>query len=135
MQNVKEQIDRLKIVYSKTTDVSLAEVLCVDKNTVSGWKSRKAVPMAVFKKVSQNENISLDWLLTGDGSMKLSGDSIYNIIGQTLHLDSDDTARVVQELLSDADMREMIELLPYASKEFIGSVKNRLEEFKKLSKI
>jgi hypothetical protein len=91
--------------------------------------------METLLECMQNEPVSVDWLLTGNGSMRLTGDSIHNIIEQTLQLDNDDTARVVQELLSDADMREMIELLPYASKEFIGSVKNRLEEFKKLSKI
>jgi hypothetical protein len=125
----------MKKVYSVHTDKALADVLGKDKNTVSAWKKRGSVPIDVSRRVSLENTISLNWLLTGDGQMNLSGDSIHKIIEQTIHLDSDDTARVVQELFSDADTREMIELLPYASKEFIISVRNRLEEFKKLSKI
>lgn len=135
MQNVKEQINRLKIVYSKNTDVSLSKALNVDKNTVSGWKARQGVPMAVFKKVSQNEGISLDWLLTGNGSMRLQGDSMDNILRSTLGLNDDQVLQRMHKLLEDQETREMIELLPYATKEFIEAVKNRLEEFKKLSKI
>jgi hypothetical protein len=135
MTSVQSQMERMKKVYEVHTDKALADVLGKDKNTVSAWKKRGAVPIDVSRRVSLENTISLDWLLTGNGSMRLTGDSIHNIIGQTLQLDSDDIARVFQELLSDADMRDMIELLPYATKEFIGSVKNRLEEFKKLSKI
>jgi len=135
MISVQSQIERMKKVYGVHTDKALADMLGKDKNTVSAWKKRGSVPMDVSRRVSLENTISLNWLLTGSGSMRLSGDSIYSIVREGFFLNGDDTERVVQELLSDADMREMIELLPYASKEFIISVRNRLEEFKRLSKI
>lgn len=135
MKSVLDQIQRLKEVYGKKSDTSLAEALSISKNTVCGWKKRNAVPMDLLKKVSTNENISIDWLITGDGSMHLSGDSMSHILKSTLGLDDDEVLQRMQKLLEDQETREMIELLPYASKEFIESVKNRLEEFKKLSKI
>jgi hypothetical protein len=73
MNTTNSQIDRLKQVYNKKTDVSLAEALGVDKNTVSVWKKRKAIPSGVLVEVSMVNQISMDWLLNGDT------DSINNV--------------------------------------------------------
>lgn len=135
MKNVQSQIKRMKQVYDIHTDKALADTLGKDKNTVSAWKKRGAVPIDVLRRVSLENTVSLDWLITGEGSMHLSGDSMSHILKSTLGLDDDEVLQRMRELLEDQETREMIELLPYATKEFIEAVKNRLEEFKKLSKI
>jgi len=124
MQNVADQVDRLKKVFRVKTDVALAERLGKDKNTVSVWRRRKSIPLDVFRKVSVDESVSIDWLESGVGSMELqSADQTLNEIG------------LISGLLSDNRSIRIVELLPYAPKEFIDQVISRLEEFKKLSQL
>lgn len=124
MQNVADQIDRLKKVFHVKTDVALAEKLGKDKNTVSVWRRRKSIPLDVFRKASVDESVSMDWLVSGLGSMELqSADQTLNEIS------------LISGLLSDNRSIRIVELLPYAPKEFIDQVISRLEEFKKLSQL
>lgn len=137
MESVLGQIERLKKVYSNKknialaralgfdentvteckTDTALARALGVDKNTVSVWKNRNEIPANVLKKVSKNENISLDWLLSGVGQMEI--------------MSSDEQ---FQKILAESDLnRKVSNLLQYAPKPFIEQLITRLEEFKRLS--
>lgn len=124
MQNVADQVERLKKVFRVKTDVALAEKLGKDKNTVSVWRRRNSIPLDVFRKVSVDESVSLDWLVSGVGSMELqSADQTLNEIS------------LISGLLSDNRSIRIVELLPFAPKEFIDQVISRLEEFKKLSQL
>ena len=124
MQNVSDQVDRLKKVFKVKTDVALAEKLGKDKNTVSVWRRRKSIPLDVFRKVSVDESVSIDWLVSGVGNMELqSADQTLNEIG------------LLSGLLSNNQSIKIVELLPYAPKEFIDQVISRLEEFKRLSQL
>lgn len=124
MQNVADQVERLKKVFHVKTDVALAEKLGKDKNTVSVWRRRNSIPQNVFRKVSVDESVSMDWLVSGVGSMELqSADQTLNEIS------------LISGLLSDNRSIRIVELLPYAPKEFIDQVISRLEEFKKLSQL
>lgn len=139
MENVLGQIERLKKVYSAKkniqllqalgfdentvteckTDTALARALGVDKNTVSVWKKRNEIPINVLKKVSKNENISLDWLLSGVGEMEITS--------------SDEQ---FQKILAKNDLkRKVYNLLDFAPKPFVEQLIIRLEEFKRLSDI
>ena len=136
MTNVLDQIDRLKQVYNKKTDVSLAEVLGISKITVSGWKKRKAIPAEIFKRVAQNENISMDWLLRGIGKMNIEVD--YGQIQDTnyeysarLSPENDEHLRIISE--DENNEHLIMELLRYAPKPFIEQLITRLDEFKRLS--
>jgi hypothetical protein len=124
MQNVADQVDRLKKVFRVKTDVALAERLGKDKNTVSVWRRRKSIPLDVFRKVSVDESVSIDWLVSGVGSMELQSAE------QTLNEIS-----LISGLLSDNRSVKIVELLPYAPKEFIDQVISRLEEFKRLTQL
>lgn len=124
MQNVIYQIDRLKKVYDVRTDTALATKLEKDKNTVSVWKRRESVPMEVLKSVSIKENVSLDWLSSGKGAMKITSS------GELL-----DTVSMLGGLFSDERSIKIVQLLPYAPKEFLDQLVERLEAFKKLSSI
>jgi len=124
MQNVISQLDRLKKIYEVRTDTDLAKALQKDKNTVCVWKRRGAIPSDVFMKVSLDESISIDWLINGSGKKEITP---LDEISEKISL--------VDGLLSDERSIKIVQLLPYAPKEFLDQIITRLEEFKKLSKI
>ena len=63
----KDAIERLKKGLNLSSDNALAELLGISKATLSNWKSRNSIDIPlVFSKCEQ---ISIDWLLTGYGSM------------------------------------------------------------------
>ena len=72
MRSVIEIIDRIKLVYNVEKDSQLLPVSGIKSNTLSTWKARGEVPLKNLDDISQNENISLDWLLNGKGTMLLS---------------------------------------------------------------
>ncbi|MFW5700637.1 MAG: helix-turn-helix domain-containing protein [Cyclobacteriaceae bacterium] len=60
-------IDRLKAYFQVDTDSQLAKKLGVLPTTLSNWKARSSIDYnLIFTKC---ENISYDWLLTGEGEM------------------------------------------------------------------
>lgn len=63
----KDIILRLKTAMNIQSDNVLAEALGVSKGTLSNWKVRNSIDFAlVFSKCKQ---ISIDWLITGEGEM------------------------------------------------------------------
>ena len=70
MKNVIEKekvLERLKAAYNIKKNTELAAFLGISKPTLSNWGSRNSIDYdLVFSKC---ENINLDWLLTGRGSM------------------------------------------------------------------
>lgn len=67
---VKAVLDRLSLVLGAKTSQSLAEKLGVSPQTVSSWKARESVPYAQCVDMAERHNVSLDWLLTGEGPMR-----------------------------------------------------------------
>lgn len=70
MNNFREIMDRLKQYYGVKTDKAVGEKLGVNANTIKTWSNRGKVPMDTLLKSIQNETISTDWLLTGEGEPK-----------------------------------------------------------------
>ena len=62
-------IDRLKTALRLRTDIELAEYLCVKQNTISGWKSRDTLDYKKIIEICDTNNISFDWLFSGEGRM------------------------------------------------------------------
>ncbi len=60
---------RLKIVTNAATDTALAKALGISPQTLSSWKIRDSIPYALCVSLARERGISLDWLLTGEGSM------------------------------------------------------------------
>lgn len=124
MQDVVSQIERLKKIYNLKTDTALAERIGKDKNTVSVWKRRQSIPLEVLKRISDEENISMEWLVSGTGAMKKV------TAGEAL-----DTISMMEGLFSDDRSVRIVKLLRYAPKEFVDQIIERLEEFKRLSQL
>ena len=89
-QNTKEILDRLKKALNVRTDTDLAKYLGVKQNTISTWKSRNSFDYKLIFSICDENNIDIDWLLTGEGEMFrkkdgntqiAEGDGINQIIG------------------------------------------------------
>ena len=89
----KDAIERLKTGLNLSSDNALAELLGISKTTLSNWKSRNSIDIPlVFSKCEQ---ISIDWLLTGHGSMlKTKGDTNASPTGDTCLSSAKDTNKV-----------------------------------------
>ncbi len=70
MNTAEKILNRLAQALGTTKDIELAQVLRIKHNTISSWKKRDAVPYKVCVDVAKRENISLNWLLLGDGPMR-----------------------------------------------------------------
>lgn len=62
-------LERLMTVFSVDSDSELARKLDVNRQTLGSWRSRQSIPYALCISVSEVEGVSLDWLLTGEGTM------------------------------------------------------------------
>lgn len=67
MQHVREILDRLSAVLGRKGDADLAEGLGVQRTTVSSWKSRGKIPYEECWEVACQNQIRMDWLLSGEG--------------------------------------------------------------------
>jgi len=67
MNNFREIMERLKLYYGVETDKAVAERLKINPNTIKTWSNRGKIPMDTLLKSIQNETISTDWLLSGEG--------------------------------------------------------------------
>ena len=63
----QEVILRLKKALNIATDIELANYLGISKSALSNWKARNTLDLPLLFSVC--EQISIDWLLTGKGSM------------------------------------------------------------------
>lgn len=63
-------IERLKKCLAAANDSELCTLTSTNRQTLSNWKSRDSVPYTLCVQVAEEKNISLDWLLTGAGTMQ-----------------------------------------------------------------
>lgn len=66
-------LERLMSVFAVDSDSELSRKLDVNRQTLGSWRSRQSIPYALCVSVSEAEGVSLDWLLTGEGSMMKGG--------------------------------------------------------------
>ncbi|MGB4498913.1 MAG: helix-turn-helix transcriptional regulator [Methylococcaceae bacterium] len=67
--NAENVIIRLKQILNEKSDQKLGDYLGIPKSTISNWRQRDSVPYSICVQVAQEKNVSLDWLLTGEGAM------------------------------------------------------------------
>ena len=78
MNRVEEILLRLYDFMGFKQDLEFCEKFDIKANTLSTWKKRGTIPYDLLEKISQNENISLDWLVFGNKEIKVN-DNNYNI--------------------------------------------------------
>ena len=62
-------LDRLKKVLHIATDIELAKALGIKRGTISSWRHRGTLDYSLIIDFCKKNNISLDWLFFGKGSM------------------------------------------------------------------
>ena len=78
MNRAEEILLRLYDFMGFKKDLEFCEKFDIKANTLSTWKKRGTIPYDLLEKISQNENISLDWLVFGNKEIKVN-DNNYNI--------------------------------------------------------
>lgn len=58
-------LSRIRQIYNFTSNRELADYFSVKETTVSNWKTRNTIPFEVLFRTSQENDVSLDWLVTG----------------------------------------------------------------------
>lgn len=70
-ENILEIIDRIKRYKNLRDDDEVALALGMSKGNFSSYKTRRAIPYRYLSIFCRQQRISLDWLLTGEGKMKM----------------------------------------------------------------
>ncbi len=65
--DTKEILVRAKTALGVTSDMQLAELLGVNKSTLSNWKSRNSIDYEVL--FSKCKHVNYNWLINGEGEM------------------------------------------------------------------
>lgn len=60
-------IERMKEAVGAPTVKALAENLGVSSSSIGNWKSRGSIPITECMQIAETHNVSLDWLLRGQG--------------------------------------------------------------------
>ncbi|PZP65353.1 MAG: hypothetical protein DI604_24565 [Delftia acidovorans] len=85
MFKASDTINRMVACAGVTTDSALARCLGIPKQTISAWRTRESIPLAVVVDFAINKRISLDFLLLGrmgDTELRpLSGEEVQMIAG------------------------------------------------------
>lgn len=116
-------------------DVEFCSKYDIKANTLTTWKKRNKVPYELIEEISQNENISLDWLLFGKKTLEnnhsntVIGDNNITTGGTINGNISINTSKFNHK----DDVAEIIELLEYAPSGFLTIIKEKLLAFKKMS--
>ncbi|MDD5227323.1 MAG: helix-turn-helix transcriptional regulator [Methylococcales bacterium] len=114
-------ITRLKQLLNVKTDLELAEILGVSKPTISAWRQRNSVPHTICIQIAQEKNVSLDWLLTGEGTMLKGGGANDSIL--------DGKAKKMLEMYLSLDDRRQQEVFSAVEdKKFICDMQRRFGE-------
>lgn len=66
-------LDRLQIALGVRNDSQLCEATKTNRQTMGNWRSRDSVPYSLCVSVAEEKNVSLDWLLTGTGTIHRQG--------------------------------------------------------------
>lgn len=65
MRNLSEIINRIKQKFELKSDTQVAKLLNVEQNTLSSWKKRDKIPYEKLDELALNNNISIEWILSG----------------------------------------------------------------------
>ncbi len=60
-----EMLGRIRQIYNFASNRELADYFSVKETTVSNWKTRNSIPFEVLFRASQENDVSLDWIVTG----------------------------------------------------------------------
>lgn len=117
-------LERLMTVFSVDSDSELARKLDVNRQTLGSWRNRQSIPYSLCVSVSEAEGVSLDWLLTGEGTMARG---ISAPVAETVDTNPQEEAILALfRSLEEADRREIQSAAE--EKKRIRDIEQRLED-------
>lgn len=63
-------LSRMKLITGATTDAQLSYALKISPQTLSSWKGRNSTPYSLCIDLAVRYEVSLDWLLLGNGPQR-----------------------------------------------------------------
>lgn len=69
METVENILHRLMYHFGVKMYKDLAIKINVSPNTIDSWKKRGSIPYKKLREMAKEEQLSLDWILTGDGAI------------------------------------------------------------------
>ncbi|WP_262239797.1 helix-turn-helix domain containing protein [Serratia liquefaciens] len=76
--SVDAVLARLMGLLGAGNDSELARMLDVNRQTLASWRKRDSIPYSICVSLSEERGYSLDWLLTGRGSVMLETQATAN---------------------------------------------------------
>jgi hypothetical protein len=67
--SAKSVINRIKDAMKFNSDSEMCQRLEINRATLGNWILRDSIPYSLCVIISESEGLSLDWLLTGKGTM------------------------------------------------------------------
>ena len=118
-------LDRLQIALGVQNDSQLCEATNTRRATLGNWRSRNSVPYPLCVQIAEERDLSLDWLLTGDGAMFRNGNSPAHSNGDAL----DPRGKAVMDLFLSLDEAGRREIQSAAEeKKRIRDIEQRLKD-------
>ena len=68
MNKAKEIIERIKPILGVSSNIDLSEKLGISYNTLNSWIKRGQIPSKYINSIVQNEQLSYDFVMNGNGS-------------------------------------------------------------------
>ena len=100
-------LNRLQQALGAKSDSALSRALGVNRATLGNWRARDSVPYSICVNCSVDNDISLNWLLAGQGNM------LFNLSGQSNEALNADRMRLIGlfDALSEEQQQEAIQLI------------------------
>jgi hypothetical protein len=76
MQTIDKIIERLIIASGAKNQSEMLRIIGFSSATASSWKNRGEIPQGSLKRAAITCNVNFDWLMTGEGEMKSTGQSV-----------------------------------------------------------
>ena len=129
--------------YLKLSKKDFSHNIGISPNAYTNYiAGKRIIPTDVAIKIKQLYDISIDWLLTGKGNMKLDvSDEKKNINNGHIVMNGNGNFISGDIKVNESDfdtknkVKEVFGLMKYAPPAFIDNIKNKLLEFKKFSEL
>lgn len=139
MEELKDRVKYLRNALKIGSQEKLAEILNVNGARVKSIETGRVKDMTAQEAniLVKKFNLNIDWLLTGKGTMWNEESASVVATHNSIAVGHNNSNISINTASFDHghEIKEIIELLQYAPSAFLGQVKERLLEFKKLSQL
>ncbi len=110
-KSARAVIRRIMSAYGVANDMQLSAIINVSRTTISSWRTRDVVPYSLCAQLYEENRISLEWLLFGEGQGKKppqNDDLLFQIVAENTRLIEQNRALSLQnQKLTDALLEKL----------------------------